>query len=512
MAFSTVVSAAIHGLHVEMIHVEADVSNGLPMFHMVGYLSSEVKEASERVRTAIRNSDIQLPAKKMVINLAPATVRKRGASFDLPIALAVLASMGIFPEERLKETLVVGELSLDGRVQEVSGILPIVMKAKEEGCHACILPEQNVQEGALVEGIRILGVGHLREACQYLRGEQELEVPSGRIRNEVANSLDIELVDYSDIQGQEAVKRAAEVAVAGGHNLLMVGPPGSGKSMMAKRIPTILPPPSLEESMEITKIYSVLGMVDKEHPLITGRPFRSVHHTVTKAALIGGGMIPVPGEISLAHGGVLFLDELAEFQKPVLEVLRQPLEERQIRITRSHGNYVFPANFILASAMNPCPCGNYPNFEKCGCTPGQIQQYLGRISQPFLDRIDICVEAPKVSYEALSAGEKQESSAVIRSRVCKAREVQNERYIGTRILSNSMLGVKELKEYCHLGRREELLMRQAFVALGLTARTYHKILKVARTIADLELSEKIRERHLKEAIGYRTLDKKYWGR
>lgn len=512
MAFSTVVSAAIHGLHVEMIHVEADVSNGLPMFHMVGYLSSEVKEASERVRTAIRNSDIQLPAKKMVINLAPATVRKRGASFDLPIALAVLTSMGIFPEERLKETLVVGELSLDGRIQEVSGILPIVMKAKEEGFHVCMIPSQNIQEGALVEGIRILGVGHLREACQYLRGERELAAPSGRIRSEVANSLDIELVDYSDIQGQEAVKRAAEVAVAGGHNLLMVGPPGSGKSMMAKRIPTILPPPSLEESMEITKIYSVLGMVDKEHPLITGRPFRSVHHTITKAALIGGGMVPVPGEISLAHGGVLFLDELAEFQKPVLEVLRQPLEERQIRITRSHGNYVFPANFILASAMNPCPCGNYPNFEKCGCTPGQIQQYLGRISQPFLDRIDICVEAPKVSYEALSAGERQESSAVIRSRVCRAREIQNERYKGTSILSNSMLGVKDLKEYCGLGHKGELLMRQAFVALGLTARTYHKILKVARTIADLELSEEIRECHLKEAIGYRTLDKKYWGR
>ena len=512
MAFSTVVSAAIHGLHVEMIHVEADVSNGLPMFHMVGYLSSEVKEASERVRTAIRNSDIQLPAKKMVINLAPATVRKRGASFDLPIALAVLTSMGIFPEERLKETLVVGELSLDGRIQEVSGILPIVMKAKEEGFHVCMIPSQNIQEGALVEGIRILGVGHLREACQYLRGERELAAPSGRIRSEVANSLDIELVDYSDIQGQEAVKRAAEVAVAGGHNLLMVGPPGSGKSMMAKRIPTILPPPSLEESMEITKIYSVLGMVDKEHPLITGRPFRSVHHTITKAALIGGGMVPVPGEISLAHGGVLFLDELAEFQKPVLEVLRQPLEERQIRITRSHGNYVFPANFILASAMNPCPCGNYPNFEKCGCTPGQIQQYLGRISQPFLDRIDICVEAPKVSYEALSAGKRQESSAVIRSRVCRAREIQNERYKGTSILSNSMLGVKDLKEYCGLGHKGELLMRQAFVALGLTARTYHKILKVARTIADLELSEEIRECHLKEAIGYRTLDKKYWGR
>lgn len=512
MAFSTVVSAAIHGLRVEMIHVEADVSNGLPMFHMVGYLSSEVKEASERVRTAIRNSDIQIPAKKMVINLAPATVRKRGASFDLPIALAVLASMGVFPEARLKDTLVIGELSLDGRVQEVSGILPIVMKAKEEGYRACILPKQNMQEGALVEGMQILGVEHLKEACRYLNGEQELCGVMKKDKSMSKKLLDTALVDYSDIQGQEAVKRAAEVAVAGGHNFLLVGPPGSGKSMIAKRIPTILPPPTLEESIEITKIYSVLGMVDKEQPLITGRPFRSVHHTVTKAALIGGGMIPVPGEISLAHGGVLFLDELAEFQKPVLEVLRQPLEERKIRITRSYGNYVFPANFILAAAMNPCPCGNYPDFEKCSCTPWQIQQYLGKISQPFLDRIDICVEAPRISYETLNAGERQESSVIIRRRVEQARAIQNLRYKGTGILTNSMLGVKELKEYCYLGRREEILMRQAFVTLGFTARTYHKILKVARTIADLEQSEKIRERHLKEAIGYRTLDKKYWGR
>ncbi len=512
MSFSTVLSAAIRGLHIDLVHVEADVSNGLPMFHMVGYLSSEVKEASERVRTAIRNSGIQMPAKKMVVNLAPAMVRKRGASFDLPIALAVLASMGIFPEGSLADTLVIGELSLDGTVKEVPGVLPMVTRAKEEGCRRCILPEQNVREGALVRGMEILGVSHLMEACRYLSGEQKIKAVMGGSRDEVFEGTEEEPLDYRDIQGQEAVKRAAEVAVAGGHNLLMVGPPGSGKSMMAKRVPAILPPPTLEESIEITKIYSVLGMVDKEHPLITGRPFRSVHHTVTKSALIGGGAFPVPGEISLAHGGVLFLDELAEFQKPVLEVLRQPLEERQIRITRTQGNFVFPADFILICAMNPCPCGNYPDYNRCTCTPAQVQQYLGKVSQPFLDRIDICVEAPRIAYEELAEGKKQESSAMIRERVFLARKVQLKRYEDRRILTNSMLDVSELKEFCDLGRREELLMRKAFVSLGLTARTYHKILKVARTIADLDGCEKIREHHLKEAISYRTIDKKYWGR
>ena len=319
-------------------------------------------------------------------------------------------------------------------------------------------------------------------------------------------------VDFGDIQGQEAVKRAAEVAAAGGHNLLMVGPPGSGKSMLAKRIPTILPPPTPEESIEITKIYSVLGMVDRERPLITGRPVRSVHHTVTKAALIGGGLVPVPGEISLAHEGVLFLDELAEFQKNVLEVLRQPLEEKQIRIARSHGSYVFPANFILVAAMNPCPCGNYPNLEKCTCTPGQIRHYLGRISQPFLDRMDLCIETPRIKYEALSVRKPQESSKEVRKRVVKTRNIQNMRYAETGITSNALLGVRELEKYCQLGDNEERLMKRAYLAMGLTARTYHKILRVARTIADMEESERIREHHLKEAISYRTIDKKYWGR
>lgn len=516
MAFSTVMSAVISGLSVELVYVEADISNGLPMLHMVGYLSSEVKEASERVRTAIHNSGIQIPAKKIIINLAPATVRKKGSSYDLPIALSMLSALGEIRTDRLAKTLVIGELSLDGKVREVPGVLPIVEKARRSGITRCILPKGNAPEGALVDQMEVLGVETLSQAVGYLRGTSEI-VAESRSCGKAGGALRKPDVDFSDIQGQEALKRAVEVAVAGGHNILLIGPPGSGKSMVARRIPTILPLPDHEESLEITKIYSVLGLVDKEHPLMRERPFRSVHHTVTRSALIGGGVIPSPGEISMAHGGVLFLDELAEFKKQVLEVLRQPLEERKIRINRSQGNYEFPADFILVAAMNPCPCGNYPDFSKCTCTPWQIRQYLSHISQPLLERIDICIEAPQMRYADIREKGAGETSEEIRRRVIKTRSVQYKRYGKgkkgqKRRNVNAALEVKEMEEYCHLGETEELLMKQAFTSLGLTARTYHKILKVARTIADLDGEKEIRDVHLKEAIGYRTVDRKYWGR
>ncbi len=509
MSFSTIVSAAIDGLGVEFVRVEADISNGLPMFHMVGYLSSEVKEAGERVRTAIRNSGFDYPPKRTVINLSPATLRKRGASFDLPIAVASLMSLGRIPPEEPGRSLIIGELSLDGKVRKVPGILPIVIEAKAAGVSRCIVPADNMAEGALVSGIQVIGVEDLKQAVSALKG---VPLPKADSSEEEWKEPVEMFPDFADIRGQENVKRAAEIAVAGGHNLLMIGPPGSGKSMTAKCIAGILPPPDMEESLEITKIYSVLGMLNEKSPLIQKRPFREVHHTATRAALIGGGVFPRPGEISLAHGGVLFLDELPEFKKSVLEVLRQPLEEKEIQISRTYGNYRFPADVILVAAMNPCPCGCYPDMQKCTCTPAQIQMYLNKISRPFLDRIDLCVEAGPVSYKDLTSERKAESSAQIRKRICRVRKLQKERYRNNGITVNAMLDEKGLKRYCTLEEDARRLMEQAFSVMGLTARGYHRILKTARTIADLEGEEQIRENHLKEALGYRMVDKKYWTR
>ena len=519
MSFSTVLSAAIEGLKVEFVQVEADISNGLPVFHMVGYLSSEVKEAGERVRTAIKNSGFDYPAKRTVVNLSPATLRKRGASFDLPIAVSILSSLGEIPAGNREKCLIIGELSLDGRVRKVPGILPVTMEAFENGITCCIIPKENEAEGNLVTGMKVIGVESLQEAADFLNGKRTGNVPGETRKIKTCCGFQVSqkenegsMPDFSQIKGQENVKRAAEIAVSGGHNLLMIGPPGSGKSMTAKCIAGILPPLDLKESMEITRIYSVLGLLKEEMPLIQERPFREVHHTATRASLIGGGTVPRPGEISLAHRGVLFLDELPEFRKSVLEVLRQPLEERSIRITRTYGNYVFPADFMLVAAMNPCPCGCYPDLEKCTCTPAQIQMYLNRISRPFLDRIERCEEAPRIRYEELTEEKKSESSEVIRKRVYQVREIQKERYRGTGITTNAMLGTDDIKKYCGLGAAESKLMERAFTMMELTVRAYYRIIKTARTIADMDGEEKIGEQHLREALGYRMVDKKYWRR
>lgn len=506
---SKVLSASITGLSVEFVQVEADTSNGLPMFHMVGYLSSEVKEASDRVRSAIRNTGLIFPAKRVVVNLSPADVRKRGTAFDLPIAVAVLASVEVVRTEKLCETLLVGELGLDGSVKKVSGILPIVMEAKKKGVKTCIVPEDNQEEGKLVEGIQIIGVSRLLDVCAWLNGENPILKKSAKKKDR--KELKTSYPNYRDMKGQKLLRRAVEVAVAGNHNLLMIGPPGVGKTMVAKRIPSILPPLTRNESMELTMLYSIAGELDDNEPLITRRPYREVHHSVTKAALLGGGVMPRPGEISLADHGVLFLDELAEFPKSMLELLRQPIENDEIKIIRQNQECRFPTRFLLVAAMNPCPCGNYPDLNRCTCTSAQIQAYRSKISQPLLDRFDICVEAERIPYEDLQEEICGESSEQIRTRVVATREIQRRRYHKTDIQTNAKMRTEDIKKYCRLGKEEENLMHQAFDKLHLTARSYHKILCVARTIADLDEAEEIEWKHLGEAIGYRMPDRMYWG-
>ena len=506
---STILSATLDGLQVEFVQVEADVSNGLPVLHMVGYLSAEVKDAGERVRTAIANTGIHMPPKRMIINLAPATIKKRGSSFDLPIAVAILSALGFVDEDALKDVLLIGELSLEGKVLKVSGILPIVLSAKERGYHTCMIPRANEWEGLAVEGMNIVGVGSLQDVLDFTTN------PNAFIRKCRANRKpDIgekePQLDFKDVQGQAVLKRAVEVAVAGEHNILFVGTPGSSKTMIAKRIPSILPPLTEEESIEISKIYSVMGLLQEQQSLITKRPFRQVHHTATKTALVGGGQIPRPGEITLAHGGVLMMDELAEYPKSVLEVLRQPLEEHVIQIIRSMGTYVFPAEFFLVAAMNPCPCGYYPDMEKCRCTQAEVDRYLGKISQPFLSRIDICVEAPRVEYEDLKEQKHCDTSDEIRGRVCAARNIQKERFQNETFATNSRIPASAMDTYCHLDAACEMMMKQAYEKMNLTARTYHKVLRVARTIADLSGEKQIAPIHLSEALSYRMMNRKYW--
>ena len=509
--YSRVNSVAIRGIEGYLVEVESDVSTGLPDFSMVGFLSSEVKEARERVRTALRNSGFSLIPKKITINLAPADVRKEGTAHDLALAVSLLAAYGIVPEDSIQDVVMIGELALNGRVCAVNGVLPRVDTARREGFSTCFVPWENRLEGAVVEGIRVVGVKSLEEAVHFLyRPEKQVaeHCPAARLLQEASTRSE---VDFSEVNGQETMKRAAEVAAAGMHNLLLIGSPGSGKSMIARRIPTILPQMTLEESLAVSRVYSVAGLLRDDLPLILQRPFRAPHHTISTPALVGGGRVPRPGEISLADRGVLFLDELPEFQKTTLEVLRQPMEDREVTIARIGGTCRFPADAMIVAAMNPCRCGYYPDRSRCHCSEREVHSYLTRISRPLLDRMDICVEAPPVKFKELAGGRSGESSAAIRERVSRVQKIQQERFRESGIFFNSQMQHRHLKEICRLGKEEEALMKRVFEQKQLSARAYHRLLKVARTLADLDGEKDIRPPHLLEAVSYRSLEAKFWG-
>ena len=507
-----VFGAAVQGIDATIVTIEVNSSRGIKFF-LVGLPDSAVKESHERIISALQVNGYKFPTRQIVVNMAPADIRKEGSSYDLPLAIGILASAEEVRSEKLSDYLIIGELSLDGSLQPIKGALPIAISARAQGFKGFILPKQNAKEAAVVNNLHVYGVENIKEVIEFFNGERELEPTIVHTREEFFQHQDNYPYDFADVKGQESVKRALEVAAAGGHNLIMIGSPGSGKSMMAKRLPSILPPLSLAESLETTKIHSVAGKLNKNDSLIATRPFRSPHHTISQVAMVGGGSNPQPGEISLAHNGLLFLDELPEFNRSVLEVLRQPLEDRHISISRARYSLDYPASFMLVASMNPCPCGYYTHPTKpCVCNPGQVHRYLNRISGPLLDRFDIQIEIVPVPFEKMAEQKPGESSAVIRERVIKARKIQEERFANhPGIYCNAQMESKLLQQYAAPDTQGLQLLRNAMSRLNLSARAYDRILKVARTIADLEGASSIKPHHLAEAIGYRNLDRENWG-